>query len=57
MEKLIWAHETLNNIIIDYVSTLDPIDDKVYIELVFDVCAIAKKAIREQIYNEKHVDK
>ena len=52
MEKLIWAHETLTNIIIDYVSTLDPVDDKVYIELVFDVCTIAKKAIRQQIYSE-----
>ena len=52
MEKLIWAHETLNNIIIDYVNTLNPIDDKEYIKLVFDVCAIAKRAIREQIYSE-----
>ena len=52
MEKLIWAHETLTNIIIDYVNTLNPVDDKEYIKLVFDVCAIAKRAIREQIYSE-----
>jgi hypothetical protein len=51
-EELIWAHETLTNIIIDYVNKLDPVDDKEYIKLVFDVGAIAKRAIREQIYNE-----
>jgi hypothetical protein len=52
MEKLLWAHEALTNIIADYVAKLNPVDDEEYIKLVFDVCAIAKRAIREQIYNE-----
>lgn len=52
METLIWAHDTLTNIVIDYVSKLDPVDDKEYIKLVFDVCTIAKEAIRQQIYSE-----
>ena len=53
MDKLVWAHESLNNIIIDYVSKLDPVDDKEYIELVFDICAISKSAIRKEIYSLK----
>ena len=50
LDKLIFAHESLNNIIIDYVNTLDRENDKLYIEQVFDICATAKEAIRQQIY-------
>ena len=53
LDKLIFAHESLNNIIIDYVNTLDHENDKLYIKQVFDICATAKEAIRQQIYRLK----